>query len=128
MTTIQYITIEVNNEFVTDYQRNLVKAYLLKAIARNEQRNPLSNHEIGKILGIDRNKVASHIQHMEDYNSKDIKNNQMFRETFTPKFQAVKRACENYATLQMIRFGEMANSRAVVHLRNAKMRINVNLN
>ncbi len=129
MTTTQYIIFTVNNEFQSDYQRDLIKAYLLKTLVRNEKTfEPLSNHEIGMMLEIHRMKVGDYLFHMRVYNSKDVKNNPMFNDSFNLKFQAVKRACENYAALQMIRFGEMANNRAVVHLKRAKGNINYNLN
>jgi hypothetical protein len=125
MTTQDFIKIAVDNEFETDYSRQLVKAYLYKALLRNEKTNqPITNLEIGKLLGIHRLMAGSNIKNVESFLANPVvRNNSMFGETFAPKFEAVKIACEAHAQRQMVRLGQTANKRAEIHLENARVAI-----
>jgi len=95
MTTQQFIQIAVDNEFQTLYTRNLVKAYLYKALLQ-----PLNNHEIGCMLGVDRKRVGDYLFQMKVYEG--VRNNPFLDAKFNDKFDNVKKACEAYAFEQMI--------------------------
>jgi hypothetical protein len=92
--TRQHIEIAVNYQFDTKYARNLVKCYLFKELIRNDKGDQLSNHEIGMMIGCDRKKVADYLFHMKVYHR--THENPFLAKDFKPKFEAVKKACENH--------------------------------
>jgi len=125
MTTQDFIKIAVDNEFETDYSRQLVKAYLYKALLRNEKTNqPITNLEIGKLLGIHRLMAGSNIKNVESFLANPvIRNNSMFGETFAPKFEAVKLACEMHIKVQRYKDGIESAKRAENSLNCAKLAV-----
>lgn len=95
MKTIQAIKIAVDNEFQTQYARNMVKAYLIKWKVR-DGRKQYSNRQIGFILGIDRQKVADYLFQVQQWI--DNGNNALLSQGFSEKYNNVLKAIEATAT------------------------------
>ena len=92
--TRQHIEIAVISQFDTKYARNLVKCYLFKALLQNSKKEPLTNHEIGLMIGCDRHKVGEYLFQMQVFHERQ--NNPFLAKDFKQRFELVKEACEQH--------------------------------
>ena len=92
MTLQQYITVAVDNEFDTLYQRNLVKVYLFYWLLKKPETNrQYYNFEIAFLVGIRPDMVSNYLWRMEK--EKNRRNDPFLPSDFETKFDNVEKAC-----------------------------------
>lgn len=121
--SFQFIEVSVNKEFETDYARNIVKCYLFKTLLQNQKtKQPLSNREIGHMIGCDRYEVAMYLKQMEIYF--DRQNNSLLSGNFTDKFNAVNKACIMHINAYRLR-SHIAVTESAVNRMKAVLNFNI---
>lgn len=122
MTTQQYITIAVDNEFKTLYERNLVKVYLFYWLLKKPETNrQYYNFEIAFLIGIRPDMVSNYLWRMEKESNR--RNDPFLPADFEARFTNVEKECVTFVKNQRTQAYIKSVNRSLEAIRRTNMAI-----